>query len=1210
MKSLLLLYLLICIPYVAFEQKAEKIDSLKTELNKHAIADSLKIHLYLDLSLEYRLFSKSKALAYSNRALSLSKKTNNRKGELDSYLHSALVYFFQEEIDSSIITSDKALELTKTFPELENYRGLVYDHIGHAYFYLGNYNKALHNFLLALKTEEKLNKAERISILENKIGNCYTFLHDWKNALTSFQHSLSLSDSLNNKIQMADVYVNMGALKDDMGENILAKEYYLKALEIYEHKNILYGMSTCYANLGDFYTGAGEYEKALEFFTKSLGLDRELKDDHGICIDVFNIAEVHLALGDTVQAFGEYKRSLKMATKNGFSQMIANGNLALGALALKDGKSKDAISYGLKCLEIGRIMDNPETVLSSCKLLTDAYQKLGDYKKAFEYLSDYQLLYDSIYNAEKSQQIIDISTKYETAEKEKQNVILEAKNANQQETQSILTVILIISLLFMVFVFLLWFQRRKTLRKLNSQKQYFEGLIENSEDYIVVVNAKGKTKYVSPSYPRKMGWGKNERIGRSPLDNIHPDDVPKIKQVQVDLIGGLEKSSCEFRLQDAKGNWHWMTSLGKNRLNDPNIKAIVINFWDITERKKQEQAIEENREELSKSQIFARIGSWQLHLNTQKLILSKELATLFNYRSEEVTFDLSDFVNHFVNDDDRKLLFSRFTESAKNINNIGYSDRFQVKVKSENPKGYIITELWGTVVAPGIIKGVTQDITDKVETEQKIIDSEKSYRELFDNAFDAIYILNAKGRFVDVNKGAKSMYGYSKEYFIGKTPEFLSAPGKNNLEKIQKKITDAYNGVSSQFEFWGIDQNRRVFPKITKLTPGYYFGEKVVIAFAMDISELYNTKLKVAQKEKEYQRIYDAFPDIYFKSSINGSILEVSPSVYTITGFKREDIVGKKSEDFYYITKDHDIIDSLFEKSDIVKDVDVKIKTKYNKILDCSFTARLIYDKDGNPIEVEGVLRDISQRVKTLKKLVESEEKLKEANLTKDKVFSIISHDLRGPISTNKSIVDLIVNEFKKISKKDIFKLLESYKPTADATYFLLENLLSWSRGQMDQISFNPGLNPINSIVQENIELYLSHAQLKSIQLTNTVQPDQIGYFDKTMLDIVIRNLISNALKFTPHKGRIEIKSMVENKFIILSVTDTGVGITKSQLKNIFGDLDSNKITSQGTDNEKGAGLGLVLCKEFTELNGGKIQAISKKGSGSTFTISIPLYNY
>ncbi len=85
---------------------------------------------------------------------------------------------------------------------------------------------------------------------------------------------------------------------------------------------------------------------------------------------------------------------------------------------------------------------------------------------------------------------------------------------------------------------------------------------------------------------------------------------------------------------------------------------------------------------------------------------------------------------------------------------------------------------------------------------------------------------------------------------------------------------------------------------------------------------------------------------------------------------------------------------------------------------------------------------------------------------------------------------------------------------------------------------------------------------------------------------------------------------MVENKFIILSVTDTGVGITKSQLKNIFGDLDSNKITSQGTDNEKGAGLGLVLCKEFTELNGGKIQAISKKGSGSTFTISIPLYNY
>ena len=1197
-------------PYIAFEQEEGKIDNLKTELDNRGLSDSTRIQIYLDLGVEYRLSSKSMALNFTNLALTLSQKTNNRKGELDSYLHSALVYFFQEEIDSSIILSGKALELTNTFPELEDNRGTVYDHIGHAYFYLGNYNKALHNFLLALEIEESLKQPERISALENKIGNCYTFLHDWESALKSFQHSLSIAESLNDSTQMADVFVNIGALKDDMGENTLAKKYYLKALQIYEGKNLHSGMSICYNNLGDFYSSEEEHKKALKYFTKSLILDKELKDDFGICIDIFNIAEVHHALGDTIQAFEEYKRSLKMATETGFNQMIAHCNHALGTLALEHGENSDAISYGLKSLEAGKIMNNPETILNSCKLLTDAYKAQGQYKKAFECLSEYQLIYDSIYNAEKSQQIIDISTKYETAEKEKQNAILEIRNANHQKTQTILIVILIISLLFMVSVFLLWFQRRKTLKKLSSQKQYFEGLIENSEDFIVVVSAKGKTKYVSPSYSRKMGWDINERIGHSPLDNIHPKDIPKIKQVQVDLKKGLESSSCEFRLQDAQGNWHWMTSQGKNLLNDPNINAIVINFWDITERKKQEQAIEENREELSKSQILARIGSWQLNLETFTLVLSKELAVLLNISSKQASIDFNKFINDFVIDDDIEILKQRFTEAAKNINNIGYSDRFQTRVKIDNPKGYIFIELWGNVVAPGIIKGVSQDITYKVEAEQKIIDSEKSYRELFNNAFDAIYVLNAKGEFIDVNTGAELMYDYPKDFFIGKTPEFLSAPGKNNLEEIQKKIQTAFNGDSCQIEFWGIDREGQVFPKVTKLTPGYYFGEKVVIAFAMDISELYNTKLKVVQKEKEYQRIYNAFPDIYFKSSIHGSVLEVSPSVYAITGFKREDIIEKKSEDFYYIAEEHDNIGKLFEESDVVKDIDVKIKTKNNKFLDCSFSARLIYDENGNPIEVEGVLRDITERIKTLKKLVESEEKLKEANLTKDKVFSIIAHDLRGPISTNKSIVDLIVHEYNKISKDKILKLLKSFKPTADATYFLLENLLSWSRGQLEQISFNPGLNPINSIVQENMELYSSQAQLKNIQLTNTVQPDLIGYFDKTMLDIVIRNLISNALKFTSHKGHIEIKSSIDNNFIILSVTDTGVGIPKSQIKSIFRDLDSNKITSVGTDNEKGAGLGLVLCKEFIELNGGEIRVISKIGSGSTFTISIPLYNY
>jgi PAS domain S-box-containing protein len=1187
-----------------------KVDSLNTELAKQGSVDSARIQLYLDLSKEYRSYNKSKALGYTDSALTLSKKIHNRKLELSSNLNIALVYFHQEEIDSSLIFSNKALDMLSKYPQLEKWEGMVYEHIGHSLYYKGNYEEALHNFLLALKADRAHGEDSRISILENKIANCYSSLHDWENALIAFQQSLDICESLHDEPGRADTYINIGTLKDDMGEYENAKEYYLKALDIYEANNNIPEMSACYTNLGDFYSNEGNYELALEYFTKSLLIDKQLNDDFGISVDIFNIAETHFALGDTSQAYNEYLQSLEMAGKNGFTQMIAYGNHALGMLSLARGNSSKAIQYGLKSLKAGKEMNNPETILSSCKLLSDAHKAQGQYKDAFGCLSEYQHLYDSIYTKEKSRQIIDISTKYETAKKDKQNAELKAKNAYQKKIQSTLIILLFISLLFLTSVFLLLVQRKKTVKKLNNQKHYFEGLIENSEDFIVVVDANRKTKYVSPSYLRKMGWSKKERMGQSPFDNIHPEDIPKLKESNEILFSGQGDTSCDFRLKDAHGNWHWMTSRGKNLLNEPGIRGVVINFWDITDRKKIEKLIEESREELSKSQIFARIGSWQFHLATGKFILSKELAILLNAGSEEVSIDVIDFIDKFINEEDKEFINQRIAEAAKSQDITGYTDRFQIKVKTDNPKGYLITELWGTAIAPGIIKGVTQDITEKVEAEQKIIDSEKSYRELFDKAFDAIYILDEQGKFIDVNKGAEKMYAYPKDFFIGKTPEFLSAPGKNNLEEVGTKINEAFDGVSCQFEFWGIDKNGRQFPKVVKLAPATYFGEKVVIAFAMDVTELVNTQKLISQKEKEYQRIFNAFPDIYFKSSYNREVLEVSPSAYDISGFTREEIIGKPSKDFYYLEEDYRRLGKLIVENGSIKDVDFKLRIKGNKYLNCSLSGKLIFGEDGEPLEVEGVIRDISQRVKALKKLVESEEKLKEANLTKDKVFSIISHDLRGPISTNKSIVDLIVNEFEKIGKEEIYRLLESYKPTADATYFLLENLLSWSQTQMEQISFHPGLNHVNALVEENVELYSSHAKSKDIKLSSSVQLGLIGFFDKAMLDIVIRNLISNAIKFTQKGGKVEIKSSINGNFIYLSVVDSGVGIPKSRIKNIFGDLDSNKITSAGTENEKGAGLGLVLCKEFIELNGGEIKVESKEDKGTTFTFSVPLYNY
>jgi len=222
------------------------------------------------------------------------------------------------------------------------------------------------------------------------------------------------------------------------------------------------------------------------------------------------------------------------------------------------------------------------------------------------------------------------------------------------------------------------------------------------------------------------------------------------------------------------------------------------------------------------------------------------------------------------------------------------------------------------------------------------------------------------------------MYGYPREYFIGKTPEFLSAPDKNDINITFEKFSLAFKGTPQSFLFTGIDKNGREFPKEVKISKSVYFGQDVVVAFARDITDRVAVQESLLEEEKKYRRIFNAFPDIYFKSSINGTIKEISPSVEKITGFRPDEVIGKNSSLFYYSEKDWNSISKLFDLDKIkeVNDFDTRIKGKGGHAIDCSFSARFVFDEKGTPIEIEGALRDISDRKKAEKANYESQRRL------------------------------------------------------------------------------------------------------------------------------------------------------------------------------------------------------------------------------------------
>lgn len=230
-------------------------------------------------------------------------------------------------------------------------------------------------------------------------------------------------------------------------------------------------------------------------------------------------------------------------------------------------------------------------------------------------------------------------------------------------------------------------------------------------------------------------------------------------------------------------------------------------------------------------------------------------------------------------------------------------------------------------------------------------------------------------------------------------------------------------------------------------------------------------------------------------------------------------------------------------------------------------------------------------------------EELQELNATKDKFFSIIAHDLRNPIGAFRNITEVFSLHLNKMSPAEIQELVVMLSEQSNNLIRLLDNLLQWSRAQMGVIKFRPDLYNIAEIIGNIIELNRPHAREKEIELINNISLDRTIFCDSDIIAVVSRNLISNAIKFTAAGGRVNISSDEDEENIIFHVRDNGVGIEGKFLDKLF-KIDSNTSTC-GTAKEKGTGLGLILCKEFIALHGGKIWVESTPGKGSIFSFSI-----
>jgi len=509
-------------------------------------------------------------------------------------------------------------------------------------------------------------------------------------------------------------------------------------------------------------------------------------------------------------------------------------------------------------------------------------------------------------------------------------------------------------------------------------------------------------------------------------------------------------------------------------------------------------------------------------------------------------------------------------------------------------------------------KKLTSEQENFANTLEELRKNERKYKSLVENSPTGILLLNKTGKILEVNKKILELFGSPDEEEMKKINCFKHSPLKSagitdDIKKCIELKKLIYNEVKYTSK-WG----KTTFLKYY-ITPVLNRQGNVsnVILNIEDITKSKEAEYARTESEMKYRILVENSLQAMFIMQ-DDKLLSANKRLENLTMYSYSEMVKKGKDWLKTVIYPDDykkatvLLKRMFSGKVVPEKNEFRVVRKDNKI-------RWV-EALGTTIDYEGkkailvVAVDITKYKEAVTVLEESEEKLRQLNATKDKFFSIVAHDLKNPFNAIMGFSNLLSEAYDNFDEKQRKTFIRNISDATENTYKLLQNLLEWSRTQTQSIEYKPDAIDLNEIINNNISVLKSSATNKDITVTLKVPSNTTAFADENMTRTVIRNLLSNAIKFTRPGGKIEISASETGNYIEVCIADNGVGISKENQKKLF-KIDK-QFKSYGTSNEQGSGLGLILCKEFVEKNGGKIWVESKYGVGSKFKFTLPGYNF
>ncbi len=772
--------------------------------------------------------------------------------------------------------------------------------------------------------------------------------------------------------------------------------------------------------------------------------------------------------------------------------------------------------------------------------------------------------------------------------------------------------------------------------------EYFDTIFENANIGIAILDSAGKILKVNPFIIKTLGYSEEEIIKMELADFSHPHDLEASNKLLNELIAEKRdhyQINKRYLAKDGK-IIHSNGTIARVKNKSKNIIVLIEN---ITEQKKIFSKLTSEQslflallENIPDSIYFKDTESRFIKVNDAK-------ANRHGLKPEQLIgktdFDLFDYAHASRSFNDEQLII----KTGKPI--IGKEER------QDQPDGKTI---WISATKMPLYDsegkiigtfGISRDITTTKMSQDLVKESEQLYRALFEGSDDGMFF-TSENIIIDCNQAVLDIFKCDRSFIIGRPPSDFSPEvqpdGRNSYESATDKIMKAFNGEPQRF-YW---QHKRPDGSLIdceiSLKAIVIGGKEIIQATMRDLTdrmradksrdvlfEISEAAYTASDMFTLYKRIHEEIGKLMSVKNIYIALYDDKADMISFPYFVDEfdppqppKKPGKGLTDYILrrgeaslITSQRDLelrklgeTELIGAPSAIWLGVPLKLSGKTIGVL-------VVQDYENEKVFGESEMQllifvaeqiaQVIERKRNSDAIKKYAEELKQLNSTKDKFFSIIAHDLKNPFITILGFSDLLHTDYAELTDEERLFYIDEMKKSAEISHSLLQNLLLWSRSQTGRIEFNPQRHNFHNIVHDNINLLKASAEKKQIQINHDI-PDELTLFvDEDMLNTIIRNLITNAIKFTNKGGTVSINAIQKYDSAEITVSDNGVGMNELVRNNLF-KLDATH-SSSGTENEAGTGLGLLLCKEFIEKNGGNIRVESEEGAGSKFIFTLPI---